>query len=144
MIDATVLYTAENLKKTMDAAYVVFRKRPTTDNATLWTTASRNYTDFCVKTITDLFSEEAENKQQEILKNIDAYKVCNKCSKELVYGVGSKDFVASIDFVEDFPGWCYDCLLDHCLSCKCGDCTVATRPSECSFVTIKNLHEQTK
>lgn len=144
MIDATVLYNAENLKKTMDAAYLVFKKRPTLDNATTWSTATRAYNDFCIKTITDLLSKEDSDKKAEILANIDKYKECKNCGKELVYVVGTDNIVTSIDFAEDFPGWCYECLVDYCTSHNCEGCTVSTRPLTCSFAEIKKLHEQSK
>lgn len=141
MIDILVLNNARKLKKEMDAAYKVFKKTPTFENANLWTAKVREYNDFCVKAIETLISEDdAANKKEEILANVDKYKKCNQCEAELLYLTSEDNYVASSDFVEDFPGWCYPCLVEYCTTHECEGCTVTKRPFNCSFAEIKKLN----
>jgi hypothetical protein len=139
MITQETILKAENLKKTMDAAYTVFKKRPTIENNTAWTAAIREFNNFCTTTITNLLTEE-EDKKQEILDNFDTYKVCSQCGLELLFLVKEDEFIEHLDFVKDFPGWCYSCLLEHCLSTDCKDCAITPRPFNCPFDKIKKLH----
>ena len=139
MIDSTVLYTATKLKKEMDAAYIVFRKDPTVERAALWTTATTLFNDFCVKTINSLIEDDTD-KRAEILANIDEYKICKQCGAEVLYLIDDKNFVTNINFVEDFPGWCFDCLVKHCTKTECKDCTVSKNTANCPFAEVKRLH----
>ena len=51
MIDNTTISKATKLKRTQDAAYRLFKIKPSTENAGTWTVANKNFTDFCVSTI---------------------------------------------------------------------------------------------
>ena len=139
MITQETLLKAEHLKKIMDAAYIVFKKRPTIENNTTWTAAVREYNNFCISTITNLITEE-EDKKQEILDNFDTYKVCSQCGLELLFMTKEGEYIEHLDFMKDFPGWCYSCLLEHCLSTDCSDCAITPRPFNCPFDKIKKLH----
>lgn len=141
MIDNTVLKVAKQLKDKKDAAYSVFRRRPTTDHSAAYTMASKAFTDFCISTIEDLIQDTpVADKQSEILANLEDYRVCKHCGCELLYATEDK-YIASSDFLEDFPGWCYTCLSEHCAATNCEACKVAD-PATCSFVEIKKLNEQ--
>lgn len=141
MIDTTTRLEARQLKKEKDAAYLVFKKHPSVENANIWSAASRAYDDFCIKTITDLITDEDSSKE-EVLANFDKYKTCKTCGTELLYLSGVNNYVAGVNFVEDFPGWCYDCLVEYCTSHKCEGCTVSSRPLNCSFAEVKKLKEK--
>lgn len=142
MIDMTKVVIAERFKKARDAAYVVFRKTPSTSNATKWTAASRNFTDFCVNTMTDLIKEKQEGtgSKPDILANFDTYKTCKQCGTQVLYLANKDNYVATSDFVEEFPGWCYNCLVEHCTTHECAGCTVTSRPLNCPFLEVKNFY----
>ena len=142
MIDDLTIEHAAKLKKVADAAYLVFKKSPTTVNAATWTQASRDFNTFCVDAISKLIEEDITDKTAEILANADKYKTCNQCGAKLLYLTSDTNYVASSDFLEDFPGWCYPCLLEYCTTHNCEGCTVTSRPSNCSFLDVKNLHLQ--
>ena len=141
MIDVTTLTRAKNLKKIANAAYTVFKKDPSTVNASGWTLANRNYTDFCVKTFNELIGED-DDLTSEILSNIEKYKTCKSCGSELLFLTSRDSYIASSDFVEAFPGWCYSCLVEYCTTHSCEGCKVTTRPFNCPFSEIKNIHLQ--
>jgi hypothetical protein len=140
MIDAAKLDEAKDLKKTADAAYAVFKKTPTTTNASTWTLSTRAFNDFCVKLISDLIQEEATDKTEQILANIDEYKTCKHCNEELLFLTSNNSFIASSSFLEDFKGWCHDCLVEHCVSTECKDCRVVYDRINCSFKKIKEIY----
>jgi hypothetical protein len=145
MIDTTIINTTRQLKKELDAAYLVFKKKPTTDNAATWNAATIAFKDFCVKTIESLIEDTgASNKEQEILANLEEYKTCKQCGAELLYPTNNHHYVASSDFLEDFPGWCYCCLEEHCVKTDCESCKVAADPATCSFKEVKKLALQGK
>lgn len=141
MIDNTKIKKAEELKKAMDAAYTILKKRPSTENATKWTMATRSFNDYCVKIITEAIAEDNEDKRQEILQHFDEYKVCKSCGKELLFLADKNNYVAHGDFVEDFKGWCYDCLVKYCTERECVGCTVTPNPFNCPFLELKKLNE---
>ena len=145
MLDYTVIEKANQLKKTMDAAYTVFRKRPSVENAAKHTTATAAFTDYCTNAIIEMIKEinqeDTTDKRAEILAKFDEYKLCTRCGAELLYMVDKDQYVENIDFLEDFPGWCYSCLLEYCTTHRCEDCTVTVRNFDCPFVEVKKLHE---
>ena len=140
MIDQTTLLKASELKKTMDAAYTVFKKRPTPEAAATWTAATKEYTNYCTSIITDLVQEEDEDKKAEILFHFNEYKTCNTCGLELLHKVTDDTYIEHNEFLKYFPGWCYSCLLDYCTSNECEGCTVTKYPDNCPFDKIKKLH----
>lgn len=141
---ADIIATAKQLKKEMDAAYKVLKKTPNTENTHLWTTAMRAYHDFCIKTITDIVDvANAESaKKEEVLSKIEEYKTCKQCGKTLIYLHDKENYVASLDLVEYFPGWCMDCLLAHCEKTDCKKCTVSPDHEKCTFYEVKKLHSK--
>lgn len=139
MINSTILATATQLKKDADAAYIIFKKNPSAYNASAWTAASREFTDYCVKTISDLIDVGSSDKTAEIMANLEAYRTCAHCGAELLYPTSDTSYIASSDFVEDFPGWCYTCLSEHCATADCGSCTATADPENCSFASIKHM-----
>lgn len=143
MIDKAVIEKAAQYKREADAAYTVFKKDPSLTNATTWTNTSRVFSDYCVKVVTDLIELQTDTpvKPDDILTNIDKYKTCSCCGSELLFPTGDS-YITSSDFVEDFPGWCYTCLVEHCTECDCEACAVVTDPTKCSFKEIKKLHLQ--
>ena len=140
MIDIMVINKAVKLKKEMDAAYLVFKKEPTVENSAKWTSSTRAYNDYCISTITKLVNEQIDSMTyvEDIIANFDKYSKCDKCGAELLFRTAEDKFVASSDFVESFPGWCYPCLVEHCANTKCEDCTVNTKPT-CPFAEVKKL-----
>lgn len=151
MIDNTVIARAAQLKKEKEAAYLVFKKEPSVANATVWTLASRAYNDYCIKAMDALVEEHLGqvNRREDILANFESYRRCSQCEAELLFpthtsGEGASEtvtaFVASSDFVEDFPGWCYPCLVNYCKTHTCSGCPVSSNPTNCTFAEVRNLH----
>lgn len=144
MIDITVVDQAVKLKKEMDAAYLVFKREPVAENAFRWNSAMRAYNDYCISIMTDLVNERIGdiNRAEDIAKNFDKYSTCKVCDAELLYKTVGDKYIASSDFVEDFPGWCYPCLLEHCATHQCETCTVVDNTATCKFKEVKEIHVQ--
>lgn len=144
MIDKAVIDKAAQYKREADAAYTVFKKDPSLGNATTWTNASRVFSDYCVKVITDLIRLQTNTnvKPNDILENIEEYKTCRICGAELLFPTYNDSYIASSDFVEAFPGICYNCLVSHCVETDCAACDLVDNPAKCSFVEVKKLHMQ--
>ena len=138
MLSKATIEEATRLKKVMDATYIVFRKEPTVEHANAWTAATVAFNDYCASSIKSLIEEDA-NRHEEILANIDSYKVCSQCGAEVLYQIDDKNYVTNINFVDYFPGWCYDCLLKHCLATDCESCTVSATPDNCPFSEVKKI-----
>jgi hypothetical protein len=143
MIDNITLTKATKLKKTQDAAYKLFKRKPSTENAGIWTTSNKTFTDFCVTAISDLIDEDKLT-EEEILERAEEYKVCKHCGADVIYKVGNKQFISNVNFVEGFPGWCFDCLLDYCVEHECEGCKVNPKylSSNCPFAEVKKLYMQ--
>lgn len=143
MINITVVDKAVELKRAMDAAYLVFKKTPSGETSAAWTATARNYKDYCVKVITDLVDGRIADLtyREDIIENFDKYHECKTCGAELLYKTSDTDYIASSDFIEDFPGWCYPCLLEHCMNTECESCTVNTK-TICPFAEVKKLQMQ--
>ena len=149
IIDEATVNEYKRLKKEMEAAYTVFKHSPTGSNASSYTRATQAFTSFCVDTMKSLIALSEDNKQDTILENFDDYKVCKQpgCNAELLYKVNDDHYIASSEFVEDFPGWCYSCLLEYCTTHECNaTCErckeLKIQPAACSFREIKNLNMQ--
>jgi hypothetical protein len=136
MIDSNTLVTAKDLKAASDAAYLVFKKNPSVANAGGWATANRAFTDFCVKTIEALIDE---NTSVDVTLDIEKYRTCKQCGSELLFFTDANKYIASSDFLEDFPGWCYTCLAKHCSKCACEVCNIPEDHTVCSFASVKKL-----
>jgi hypothetical protein len=142
MIDPIILSRAAELKKIADASYKVFKTKPTIENASTWTNANRTFNDFCVTIIKDLLDEDKTNKKEEILANIEEYKTCNTCGAEVLHQLDDTSYITNINFLDDFPGWCFDCLLTHCTSTDCDSCEINpnTLANTCPFSEVKRLY----
>ena len=135
------------LKNTMNAAYTIFKKNPSVVNAAKHTEATNEFNTFCTQTLAVLVGDvpaEGSDKTSEILANFNDYKTCKQCSSELLFSVSNNHYIASGDFLEDFPGWCYTCLVKHCQSTDCETCTVSKDPNTCSFKGIKEAYTNTE
>ena len=159
-MDQNMKETYVQLKNEMDAAYEVLRHNPTMDNASNYTKATQAFTTFCVESMAAMMNlTEPEDPHDDILSNFKTYETCshklcsceNKdecvhepqgCGKKLLYKLDANRYIESSDFLEDFPGWCYNCLLEHCVNTKCADCDIKSE-ADCSFVEIKNLNTLT-
>lgn len=139
MINNETLLTAKKLKETSDAAYLVFKKNPSIANANSWVAAKQAFTDFCISTIEALIEDTAGDAADKILTNFDKYRACERCGAELLFPTTRDNYIASSDFLEDFPGWCYPCLVEHCSNQNCDTCTVPADNQNCSFKEVKNL-----
>ena len=140
-IDSSTLKTAKELKAALDAAYLVFKKQPVIDNASRWTAAQHAYNDFCVNLVTKLIEpDDIEDMTEEILTNIDEYKTCKQCNAELLFPTSNTGYLASSDFIAEFPGWCYPCLTEYCATHECGACDI-TNPLTCTFKEVKKLQQ---
>ena len=134
-------------KNKMNAAYTVFKKNPSIVNAAKHTEATNEFNTFCTQTLAVLVgdvSPEGSDKKLEILANFDDYKTCKQCNHELLFSVSNNHYIASGDFLEDFPGWCYTCLVEHCQSTDCETCAVSKDTNACSFKGIKEAYTNTE
>ena len=144
LVTTDVINNYYEVKNKMDAAYTLFRKDPSVVNAAKHTEATNNYRTFCVDTLAALVGDLPKDKdsiKQDIIANIDEYKTCKQCGRDLLYPVSSSSYIASSDFVEEFPGWCHECLVDHCLATDCPDCTLTEDPATCPFLAIKQVYQ---
>jgi hypothetical protein len=132
------------LKQQKDAAYTVFKKEPSTINASRHAIATQRFTTFCIETMETLAGETTPDHSDDILANIENYRTCKKCEAEILYQVDEGRFIESSDFVPDFPGWCYPCLIEHCCKADCSACTLVTDPEKCSYKEIKKIYTDTE
>jgi len=72
--------------------------------------------------------------------NINRYAYCRKCNCKLIIPLERGRWICSSAFVEEFPGWCYECLLTHCLNTECEVCEIKDK-KECSFKGIKEFYQ---
>lgn len=141
-IPESVITKYFQLKSMSDTAFTIFRKDPSTINAAKYTTASNELKTFCVEafaSILDSSKPESSVSKEEILSNIDQYKTCKQCGDNILYQIDDENYIASSDFLPEFPGWCYICLTEHCSKQDCRSCTVAKDPATCSFRGIKEI-----
>lgn len=144
MIDITVVDHAVKLKKEADATYLVFKNEPTIENSTHWISANRAYEDYCVSTMTKLVNERINTitAAEDIATNFNKYSKCASCGSEILYKTDDEGFIASSDFVEEFPGWCYPCLVAHCTNHNCETCSIVKDHLTCKFTEVKKLLTQ--
>jgi hypothetical protein len=151
MLDETTRNTYIQLKKEMDAAYKVLKQNPAVTNASRYTAATQAFTNFCLSTMATLVDlPEEEDTHELILANIEAYETCRECKERginttLLHRIDDSegnptDYIESSDFLPDFPGWCHNCLVEHCKTTNCGDCTLTSDPETCSFAEVAKLH----
>jgi hypothetical protein len=140
MLDAALLDEYYRLKKDKEALYQIFKKEPSILNSTRYTTAVQAFTNFCVDTLAVLAedTEAADTPSEDVMLHLADYKTCKQCGMELIFPVDEKHYIESSNFLIDFPGWCYSCLLDHCCEQNCQTCSVSKDPDNCSFKDIKN------
>jgi hypothetical protein len=130
------------LKNEAEAAHMILRKEPTLVNANRHSTSFSAFKAFCVEAMETLMTASDEpkpDKKSEILANIDKYKTCGQCGTAILHQLSDEDYIASSDFLEDFPGWCYTCLTEYCLTHSCQTCDIAKDPTTCSFKYVKNI-----
>ena len=77
-----------------------------------------------------------------ILNNLETYRTCGQCNSELLFPVSDQRYIASSDFIPEFPGWCFTCLVEHCLATDCEQCKVAANPATCSFKETKKIYAE--
>jgi hypothetical protein len=140
VLNTKVKEEALKLKKAMDAAYLVFKKKPSVENAATWTAATRAYNNFCVQTISGMLNElTLPNIEADIAANLEEYEVCKKCSTVVLHTTDEAKWVRDLGFVAYFPGWCYDCLVEHCKTTDCESCTATRFKDNCPFLEVKKL-----
>lgn len=140
MLESAVLTTYLQLKSKKNSAYKMFKKDPTTANSSKYMIAIQTFNNFCLEVIATLAGDynEAINKQKEILANFEKYSTCSQCNTEILFQTDLEHYIASSDFIEDVPGWCYNCLVAYCPFQDCETCTISDNPVTCSFKDIKN------
>lgn len=141
-MNTEMLVTYKDLKSKMDAAYTVFKKDPSYQNVSRHNAAVQAFTTFCVNAMAELVGEEPADNRNQILENIEDYRTCKKCESEILFQTDEKHYIASSDFVPEFPGWCYTCLVEHCLKTNCEECKVASDPAACSFKDVKTFYQE--
>ena len=143
MLSGETLAMYKQYKQEMDAAYTVFKRTPNLTNATRHSMAVQTFNNFCVETIKRL-ADDTEDKvsSKTIIENIESYRTCKQCGSEVIYVVSGDHFVASGDFLPEFPGWCYTCLVEHCLRTSCGKCKITSNKYDCPFSEVKKLYQE--
>lgn len=132
-------------KNNMNAAYAVFKKNPSMTNASRHAEATSTFKNFCTDTLATLVGDvpaDASEKDLEILTHFEDYRSCKQCNSDLLYKVADDRFIASGEFLENFPGWCHTCLAEHCNNTDCSLCTVSKDTENCSFKGLKNIYIQ--
>ena len=71
--------------------------------------------------------------------DLEEYYRCKQCGSNLLVKIYDGYYVCKSDFVEEFPGWCRTCLIDHCCETDCTTCTIKDK-EDCSFIDIKELY----
>lgn len=138
MFNPEILDKARQLQTDANTAYAIFKKNPIPSNANNWSTANRAFNEFCVTVMKDLLDETKEA-SLDVISNLDVFKNCKQCGSELLFSTTEDHFIASSDFLEEFPGWCYNCLVEHCQNTDCSDCKVSKDPATCSFKRVKEI-----
>lgn len=142
-MDTEMLNTYQDLKRKMTAAHTVLKKKPTYQNVTRYNTATQTFNNFCIKAMAELADDHPSDNKAQILANVDEYRTCKKCGTELLLVTDERNYVASSEFVPDFPGWCHTCLLErHCLRTACEECTIVSDPATCSYKEIKSIYQE--
>ena len=141
MLDSNTLSIYKQLKNKMDAAYKVFKKDPSVANASRHTAAAQAFTTFCIDTMATLVGDVEVDHREDILANIEQYLTCTRCGEELLFQLDEDDYIESGLFVPEFPGWCYSCLVKHCVARDCESCTLTSTPDTCSYREIKNIYK---
>ena len=141
-LNAEIINTYFTLKNKLDAAYLVFRRQPSLESAAKHTNAMQEFRSYCINTMADLVGDKSDTSAEnnKILENFEDYEVCKQCRTKVVFRTAEDQFIKSKDFLADFPGWCYNCLVEHCYQTDCQACTVAADPSKCSFKEVKNTY----
>lgn len=140
MLDFETISAYKTFKDKMDAAYAVFKNDPSVSNAATHGSAVQAFTNFCVNKMAELVNlPDTGVSNDVILENIEDYKTCKHCKAELLYATEEHKFIASSDFIAEFPGWCYPCLIEHCVNCDCSTCDIVPDPTKCSFLNVKEL-----
>ena len=134
----------KQLKLRMDAAYDVFRRVPSQAAAVRYHTNTHTFKTFCTEAMQQ-FADESPSSgldKETILANFDSYRICNSCLKELLFRTQSDDFVATLDFIQEFPGSCFTCQVDYCVEQDCVTCSEnpESEPDKCPFKEIKNIY----
>lgn len=137
------LYNYLSLKKQVEAAYMILKHDPSVEAATKYSTLKLQLQELCVKIVDEEASklESEKNTYEDIINNIEEYKTCKVCGSEVLYQLTDGKFIASGDFVEAFPGWCYCCLLEHCSGTECENCDIVEDHVSCSFKSVKKISE---
>jgi hypothetical protein len=149
-MDQTMLLNYKKLKKESDAAYTLFKKSPDSGSALARREALQRFRDFCVESMAQLAIEagfrEKPVSDEQILKDIEKYRSCEKCDTTLVLTLNDGRLITQDSFVPEFPGWCHNCLLEHCMQTECSncavirrDCVVAKTVSHCPYKEIKEI-----
>jgi hypothetical protein len=94
--------------------------------------------------MTDLIKEKEDgtSSKPDILANFDRYKTCTQCGVQMLYLANKDNYVATSDFVEEFQGICYNCLVEHCTTHDCTGCSYNPRlyADSCPFREVKNFY----
>ena len=145
MLTQDILDKYNSLKQKKDAAYLVFKKEPSVINATRHSVATQAFTSFCLETMESLAgTSDDDNNKDAILADIEKYRTCKQCNREILYSVLDDRYVESSDFVPDFPGWCHNCLVDYCCEHTCEACQLTDDYQNCSYKEIKNIYTSTE
>jgi hypothetical protein len=73
------------------------------------------------------------------IEDLEEHYRCKHCGSKLLVKIYDNRYIASSDFLTDFPGWCHTCLVEHCLKTSCRECTVRDN-EECSFSYMKEYY----
>ena len=139
----TIKQRYQALKQKADIAYLVFKHDASQANASRHINALQAFNKYCVEAMAKIAedADDASNKEM-LLANFNHYQTCNKCKSELLFQLGESDLMVSPDFIQQFPGWCYKCLVEYCTTHDCKLCNVATDADTCFFREVKAIYQE--
>jgi hypothetical protein len=73
------------------------------------------------------------------VEDLEEYYRCKQCGSRLLVKIYDDRYIGSSDFLAEFPGWCYTCLVEHCCKTDCNTCKVKDK-EDCSFSHIKDFY----
>jgi hypothetical protein len=73
------------------------------------------------------------------VEDFEEYYRCKRCCSKLLVKIYDDRYIGSSDFLPEFPGWCFTCLVEHCCRTDCNACKVKDK-EDCSFSHIKDFY----
>ena len=73
------------------------------------------------------------------IEDLEEYYRCKQCGSKLLVKIDNDRYIASSDFIIEFPGWCHTCLIEHCVKTDCKACKIKDK-QDCSYAYMKDFY----